>query len=160
MCASACTSRTAGIFTDTQPLAKLAPGLWFIALELPIDSYLEYSFYDPKTKQRVADPLNRHRYWNGIHAYNHYFYMPGAAPTPLARRKPGIPRGALGQNPPVDVDVFEVIPVLFDDHPGNAGVDDDSSDHRVPNLPPPLGRPGRSRRHGLYSLGSAPQAGD
>jgi len=80
---------------NPQPLTKLAPGLWSLSLELPVDAYLEYSFYDPKTKQRVADPLNRHRYWNGIHAYNHYFYMPGAAPTPLARLKPGVPRGAL-----------------------------------------------------------------
>jgi len=80
---------------NPQPLTKLAPNLWSLSLELPADAYLEYSFFDPKTKQRVADPLNGRHYWNGIHAYNHYFYMPGAEPTPLTRRKRGIPHGTL-----------------------------------------------------------------
>ena len=80
---------------NPQPMTRLAPSLWFLALELPIDAYLEYSFYDLETRQRVADPLNPHRYWNGIHAYNHYFYMPQAAPTPLAQRKTGVSHGTL-----------------------------------------------------------------
>ena len=49
---------------------------------------------DPDTEERLDDPLNPDRYlWNGLGAYNHYFYMPKGGPTPLALVEPGVPRG-------------------------------------------------------------------
>jgi enterochelin esterase family protein len=56
-------------------------------------AYLEYSFYDPKTKKRVKDPLNKNTVFNGINAYNHFFYMPEARPTSLAVKRKNVPRG-------------------------------------------------------------------
>jgi enterochelin esterase-like enzyme len=76
-----------------QPLTKLAPGVWGISLKLPMDGYFEYDFYDPKAKQRLGDPLNPRRVWNGIGNYNHYVCMPGFTETPLARRDRSTPAG-------------------------------------------------------------------
>ena len=78
-----------------QPMVKAASGLWLATLQLPPDGYLEYAFSDPKTGKRVPDPLNPRKVWNGIDAYNHYFYMPKAAPSPLVELAKGIPRGTV-----------------------------------------------------------------
>lgn len=78
-----------------RPLKRLAPGLYAISLDLPSEAYLEYSFLDPATKQRLADPLNPHTTWDGLGHYNHYFYMPGGGPDPLTGLAAGIARGAL-----------------------------------------------------------------
>jgi len=78
-----------------QPLQQTSPGLWSVSVKLATDAYLEYSFYDPETKTRSSDPLNPRRVWNGIKAYNHYFYMPDAHPTSLALTEPGIDRGTV-----------------------------------------------------------------
>ena len=78
-----------------QKLTRLSPRLWACSFDLPLDAYLEYAFYDPAAKQRLRDPLNRHRVFNGIGDYNHFFYMPAAGPSPLTRRQPDIPRGSL-----------------------------------------------------------------
>ena len=76
------------------PMKKLNPGLWSVTLALPRDAYLEYGFMDPETQERLDDPLNPDRYiWNGLGAYNHYFYMPKGGPTPLTNVLPGVPRG-------------------------------------------------------------------
>ncbi|PWH12370.1 MAG: esterase [Anaerolineae bacterium] len=66
-----------------QPLQQVEPGTWTISFELPANAYLEYAFYDPETRKRYADPLNKRRVYNGVGGYNHFFYMPAAHPTPF-----------------------------------------------------------------------------
>jgi enterochelin esterase-like enzyme len=76
------------------PMERLGPGLWSVTLNLPRDAYLEYGFMDPETQERLDDPLNPDRYlWNGLGAYNHFFYMPKGEPTPLAQVQQDVPRG-------------------------------------------------------------------
>ncbi len=78
-----------------QPLTQVEPGLWAISFELAADAYFEYAFYDPHSKVRFRDPLNRKTVYNGIGNYNHYFYMPEARATSLARQARGGLRGKL-----------------------------------------------------------------
>lgn len=78
---------------NPQKMKRIAPDLWAYSLELDSDAYLEYSFIDPRTKKRVKDPFNKNSVFNGINAYNHYFYMPEASPTPYAVKRRGIPSG-------------------------------------------------------------------
>lgn len=80
---------------NPQSLQRVAPGLWACSFDLPRDAYLEYAFLDPEKEERVPDPHNKRRIWNGVNGYNHFFYMPEAVPTPLARRKKDVPRGTL-----------------------------------------------------------------
>jgi hypothetical protein len=51
-----------------QPMVHAAPDLWSVTLQLPPDAYLEYAFIDPKTGQRVEDPLNSKKVRNGLDA--------------------------------------------------------------------------------------------
>jgi enterochelin esterase family protein len=74
-------------------LTEIAPGVWMHTLALPRDAYMEYAFV--RGERRVPDPLNPRAAPNGIGEVNHFFYMPDAAPTPLARRERGVPRGAV-----------------------------------------------------------------
>ncbi len=76
-------------------LVHAAPGVWMVTLNLPGDAYLEYIFQDPKTGKRLEDPLNPNRVWNGINAWNHYFYMPHNAPSILAKPARGGSRGVV-----------------------------------------------------------------
>jgi enterochelin esterase-like enzyme len=80
---------------NPQSFTRLAPGLFACSFDLSRDAYLEYAFLDPETEERLPDPHNKQRVWNGINAYNHFFYMPEAIPTPLVRRRKGVPRGVL-----------------------------------------------------------------
>jgi len=80
---------------NPQPLQRIAPGLYTCSFDLPRDAYLEYAFIDSKSGKRLRDPYNKRRIWNGFGGYNHFFYMPEAAPTPLVHRKRGVPRGTL-----------------------------------------------------------------
>ena len=80
---------------EPQPMVKTAPDLWLITLPFPEDGYIEYAFLDPKTGQRVEDPLNPNKVWNGINAYNHFFYMPKAQPIQLIKAAKGIPTGTV-----------------------------------------------------------------
>lgn len=80
---------------NPQSLQRIAPGIWVCSINLPKDAYLEYAFIDPETNERIPDPNNKRRVWNGVNGYNHYFYMPESAPTPLVRRKKDVPRGTL-----------------------------------------------------------------
>lgn len=82
---------------NPQKLKRVEKGLWGISFELPRDAYLEYAFYDPHTKTRFPDPLNPDSVYNGLGNDNHFFYMPEAAPTPLAIQKKGVPRGKVTQ---------------------------------------------------------------
>lgn len=76
-----------------QKMKRIAPDLWTYSLELDSAAYLEYAFYDPRTKKRVKDPLNKNTVLNGIQHYNHFFYMPGVRPTSLATKRKDVPRG-------------------------------------------------------------------
>jgi enterochelin esterase-like enzyme len=60
--------------------------VWIYRLSLEPDAYLEYAFLDPVTHERINDPLNPNRIWNGINAYNQFFYMPKALPSQLGRK--------------------------------------------------------------------------
>jgi enterochelin esterase-like enzyme len=90
-----------GDFTDWQrgdPLTPVrqAPGVWTYTLTLPQDAYLEYAYFvDIEGDQRLVDPFNRRKVNNGVGNYNHYFFMPGRSPNPLARRQRGLPTGSI-----------------------------------------------------------------
>ncbi|NOH01158.1 MAG: esterase family protein [Chloroflexi bacterium] len=78
---------------NPQRMKRVAPDLWAFTLELDSAAYLEYAFYDPRAKKRLKDPLNKKTVFNGVNAYNHFFYMPGASPTPYAVKCKGVPSG-------------------------------------------------------------------
>jgi enterochelin esterase family protein len=76
-----------------QKMKRIAPELWTYSTELDPAAYLEYSFYEPRTKKRVKDPLNKNTVFNGIKHYNHFFYMSEARATSLALKRKDVPRG-------------------------------------------------------------------
>jgi enterochelin esterase-like enzyme len=79
-------------------LHEAAPGLWSATLTLPADAYVEYAFFaSSEPDDRTPDPLNRRRVWNGVSAYNHFFYMPQARPHLAAKRRFGIPKGTVSR---------------------------------------------------------------
>ncbi len=80
---------------NPQPLTEVEQAVWAISFDLPLNAYLEYAFYDPKSKQRFRDPLNKRSVYNGVGGYNHFFYMPQAQPTPLTNLPPGGLRGKI-----------------------------------------------------------------
>ena len=89
--------RLIGDFThwEREPLAlrRADDGIWSRSIEFYDDAYVEYAYLDGE--RRVNDPFNRRRIPNGVGAVNHSFYMPRGSPTPLARRRRGVPRGRL-----------------------------------------------------------------
>jgi enterochelin esterase-like enzyme len=78
-----------------QTLQPAGSELWTYAMPLAPDAYFEYAFIDPKTGERIPDPLNPNRVWNGINAYNHFFYMPRSGPSPLIQSNQGVPKGTV-----------------------------------------------------------------
>lgn len=76
---------------NLQPLTEVEMGVWAISFDLPPNAYLEYAFYDPQARKRFPDPLNKQSVYNGVGGYNHFFYMPEAQPTFLAK----LPRSGL-----------------------------------------------------------------
>ncbi len=76
-----------------QKMTRIEKELWAYSMELPAAAYLEYSFYEPRTKTRVEDPLNKHTVFNGIEHYNHFFYMREHSATELAVRRKNVPHG-------------------------------------------------------------------
>lgn len=88
----------AGDFQDWSgapvPLKQVAPGLWAHTLKLPRDTYVEYALLDARGR-RVRDALNPRLVPNGLGDSNHFFFMPEAEPTPLARSRRGVPRGTV-----------------------------------------------------------------
>jgi enterochelin esterase family protein len=80
---------------NPQGMRRIKPGIWACSFDLPRDAYLEYAFLDPETDERIRDPNNKRRIWNGVNGYNHFFYMPDAAPTLLARKRKGVPQGII-----------------------------------------------------------------
>lgn len=74
-------------------LSPAGHNLWQHTLELPEDAYLEYVYLlDGK---RLVDPRNPQRVFNGINAYNHYFYMPDAQPSDLVNSRQGVAHGTV-----------------------------------------------------------------
>ncbi len=80
---------------DPQTMQRVGTELWAYSMPLAADAYLEYGFVDPKTGERLPDPLNQNSKWNGSNAYNHFFYMPQAGPSPLVKPLTGVTRGSL-----------------------------------------------------------------
>lgn len=80
---------------NPQQMQRIAPGLWAYSLDLYRDAYFEYAFYDPRTKKRIKDPLNRQTIANGLGQYNHFFYMPEAGPTIYTAKRTNIPSGKI-----------------------------------------------------------------
>ena len=76
-----------------QKMTRIEKELWAYSMELPATAYLEYAFYEPRTKKRIEDPLNKNTVYNGLGNYNHFFYMPEHFPTRLAIQKKNVPRG-------------------------------------------------------------------
>ena len=76
-----------------QRLKSIGAGLWVLSFQLASDSYLEYSFYDAKSKKRFRDPFNKHRIYNGVGGYNNFFYMPDASPSPWTKINKDIKHG-------------------------------------------------------------------
>jgi enterochelin esterase family protein len=76
---------------NPQAMTTDGDGQWRFDFDLDEDAYLEYALIDPLGGKRRTDPLNSRRVYNGMGAYNHFFYMPGAKPSPLIRA----PRGGL-----------------------------------------------------------------
>jgi len=73
---------------STQPL-------WYAALTVPRDAYIEYAFYDPLSQKNFLDPLNRKSVPNGMGGRNNYFYMPETMPSPFHLRRADVPPGRL-----------------------------------------------------------------
>jgi enterochelin esterase-like enzyme len=80
---------------DPLPLQPAGRDAWIYTRQLPLDAYLEYSFLEPATGERLTDPYNPRKIPNGLGDINNYFYMPEARPARWIRRRPGAARGAL-----------------------------------------------------------------
>lgn len=80
---------------DPQILERSGTNLWTYSMSLAADAYFEYAFLDSKTGERVSDPLNSNRIWNGVNAFNQFFYMPRGGPTPLVQPVKGVERGTV-----------------------------------------------------------------
>jgi len=78
---------------NPQTMQRAGTDLWSCTLVLAADAYFEYAFLSPKTNERIPDPQNPNRVWNGINAYNNYFYMPRGESTPFVN---SIKAGARG----------------------------------------------------------------
>lgn len=66
--------------------------VWVASLELPLDAYMEYAFWDGD--QRRTDPLNRRKIRN-IEGWNSFFYMPEGRKTTLVNKRKGVAQGKL-----------------------------------------------------------------
>lgn len=83
---------------NPQRMKRIAKELWGFSMELPANAYLEYAFYEPDTKQRVPDPLNKKTVYNGLGSDNHFFAMPEYFPAALAEFRKGIPHGKVSRH--------------------------------------------------------------
>ncbi len=88
--------RIIGDWNDWDPeaavaLTRLGGDVHAARLSVPLDAYLEYQLLHPDG--RVADPLNRHPFANGIGGTNSCIWMPAAPRHDLARRRADVPRG-------------------------------------------------------------------
>ncbi len=74
-------------------MIESAPGVWTRSITLPSRAYVEYAFL--VDGERALDPSNPRTTPNGLGDTNNFLYMPGAGPTALARRIPGVPCGVV-----------------------------------------------------------------
>ena len=81
------------IGTDSSAGSELT--LWAFSFPLARDAYLEYSFYDPISKNRFRDPFNKHRIYNGVGSDNNFLYMPEAWPSPWTKIDKNVKHGKL-----------------------------------------------------------------
>lgn len=89
----------AGDFTDWErgkpvEMTRAARGVWTYPIELPLDAYIEYAYFD-ENLERIPDPLNSRITPNGVGNINHYFYMPQGGPTALSSHQANTPRGKI-----------------------------------------------------------------
>lgn len=85
-----------GDFNEWEPsrdykLKRVASNHWALSLNFLPGAYLEYAF--ELDGERQLDPLNPRKTRTDFDSVNNYFYLPPAAPTPLARKMPQVPRG-------------------------------------------------------------------
>jgi enterochelin esterase-like enzyme len=80
---------------NPQTMQRISPGLWAFSMPLAADAYLEYSFIDAKTGERIPDPLNKNRIWNGINAYNSFFFMPQTNPSGFIKSLRNVLKGKM-----------------------------------------------------------------
>lgn len=71
---------------DPRAMKRIEKNLWGYSMHLPVDAYVEYAFYNPRTRQRFTDPLNPNSIFNGFGHDNNFFYMHEAAPPKHAIR--------------------------------------------------------------------------
>jgi len=97
--------RLAADFSGWEPeqavaIKRLEPGIWHYQVDLPSDAYIEYTFVSAEDPGlRLPDPLNPRRTPTGFGKFNHYFYMPDAAPSPwLKKRRSGL-SGTVSSHP-------------------------------------------------------------
>jgi len=91
---------------NPQPFKRVSPKLipasskpiWSITLNLPLNEYVEYAFYDPTTQTRFLDPLNKKSVNNGVGSRNNFFYMPENMPSPFSLRRADVTPGALSKH--------------------------------------------------------------
>ncbi len=83
---------------DGEPcyLTAAGPELWTYTLTLPHAAYIEYAYL--LDEKRQPDPWNRRITSNGMGKTNHYFYMPGGAPTPLIKKQRTLPAGTVNRH--------------------------------------------------------------
>ena len=74
-------------------LVRLGEQTWIHKESLSNEAYIEYTFIDLESGERIIDPYNPRTVPNGLSEINHFFHMPGAIPNPLTRRARGIPKG-------------------------------------------------------------------
>jgi enterochelin esterase-like enzyme len=80
---------------EPQIMLRSGSDLWSYSISIAADAYIEYAFIDPSTGEHVPDPLNQNRVWNGVNAYNNYFYMPRMLPSLLTRPVKGVSKGVV-----------------------------------------------------------------
>lgn len=71
------------------------PKLWSYSLSVPRDAYVEYAFYDPFTREKILDPLNKNSVNNGLGGRNNFFYMPETMPSPFTLPRADIRAGTI-----------------------------------------------------------------
>jgi len=72
--------------------------IWYCALTIPRDAYVEYAFYDPVTQKKFLDPLNKKSVNNGYRERNNFFYMPETMPSPFPFRRADVTPGTLSKH--------------------------------------------------------------
>jgi len=78
---------------EGKPVSMLEtePGVWTYQLTLPMDAYIEYSYW--QGEGNTKDPLNRRLSPNGMGDFNNYFSMPDHKHTSLTRKNNRVPHG-------------------------------------------------------------------